>query len=314
MGHILILMYTVALLVGTWAVSQTHQMYKLYRLELLRHYLTYTLFFCFSIFVYQISEYVYFNIIGGQQGQFPSGLRVIIALFAFSVEIGMTYGLVKTGMKLLGKESLKKFDNGFIVAASLFGASFIVGVTLFTQTGSADWTMMTYRVLVMAAILTIYTGMIITLLCRNPDLTTMKKKAVRVFAGLYLSKYTLTFSALFLPNIARNYFIAAVLILSNFIPIYWLKQFFVKKYVDIDSTKTEGILEMLTEEYRISKREREIIELILKGKSNKEIEDILCISFSTVKNHIYNVYQKMGINSRGQLMHLAMTFPRNENA
>ena len=314
MGHILIFMYMIALLVGTWAAFQTHQAHKLYRMDLLRHFLNYTLSFCLSLFVYQISEYVFFNIIGRQQDHFPPGLTVIITLFAFIVEIGMSYSLVKTGMRLLGRDSLKKFDHGFIAAASLFGASLIVGVTLFTQTGSTDWLVMTYRVLAMAAVLTIYTGMVITLVCRNPDLTTLKKKAVRVFAVLYLTKYSLTFMSMAIPEPVRHYFVGIALILANVIPIFWLRQYFVKYYVDIDSTKTEGILEMLKEEYRISRRELEIIELILKGKSNKEIEDILCISFSTVKNHIYNVYQKMGINSRGQLMHMVMEFPKQQDA
>ena len=36
---------------------------------------------------------------------------------------------------------------------------------------------------------------------------------------------------------------------------------------------------------------------------NKEIEDLLFISYNTVKNHIYNIYQKLGVNSRGQMIH-----------
>ena len=40
-----------------------------------------------------------------------------------------------------------------------------------------------------------------------------------------------------------------------------------------------------------------------------EIESLLYISRSTVKNHIYNLYQKMGVKSRVQLIHLVM---RNE--
>jgi DNA-binding CsgD family transcriptional regulator len=52
----------------------------------------------------------------------------------------------------------------------------------------------------------------------------------------------------------------------------------------------------------LSKREFQIIELILQGKSNKEISETLFISLNTVKNHIYNLYQKLRIKNRGQLM------------
>ena len=314
MGHILIFMYMIALLVGTWAAFYTHQMFKIYRLQLLRHLLNYTIFFNLSLFVYQISEYVFFNILGSESANLPPLVRVIMSLIGFIVEIGMTYSLVKTSLYLLGKKSFRRIDHGFIISISLIGISFVIGLTIFIQSGSVQWIMQTYRVLVVMAILSMFTALIITTICRKPDCTVMKKKAIRSFGGLYLLKYNLTWAILLLPNTVNLYAIAVILILSNFIPIFWLKEFFVKYYVDIDSSRTESILEMLSQEYRISKREREIIELILKGKSNKEIEDILCISFSTVKNHIYNVYQKMGINSRGQLMHMVMEFPKNQNA
>ena len=63
-------------------------------------------------------------------------------------------------------------------------------------------------------------------------------------------------------------------------------------------------LDRFCEKFAISKREREIIQQVMIGKSNKQIEDILFISHNTVKNHIYNVYQKVNVNSRMELIHL----------
>lgn len=65
-------------------------------------------------------------------------------------------------------------------------------------------------------------------------------------------------------------------------------------------------LDVILQNYSISNREREIMDLILKGKSNKEIEDMLFISYNTVKNHIYNLYQKLGVKSRGQMIHFVL--------
>ena len=53
---------------------------------------------------------------------------------------------------------------------------------------------------------------------------------------------------------------------------------------------------------KISKREREIIGLLLKGNNSKEIEDKLFISPHTIKNHIYNIYKKLGVKNRGELI------------
>jgi DNA-binding CsgD family transcriptional regulator len=50
--------------------------------------------------------------------------------------------------------------------------------------------------------------------------------------------------------------------------------------------------------YALSDRERTILEHLVQGESNKEIGYHLGISEKTVKNHLFNAYQKMGINSR----------------
>jgi len=56
--------------------------------------------------------------------------------------------------------------------------------------------------------------------------------------------------------------------------------------------------------YNISKREQEILLLILNGDSKKSIEEKLFISAHTVKNHIYNIYRKLGIKNRVQLVNM----------
>jgi len=54
----------------------------------------------------------------------------------------------------------------------------------------------------------------------------------------------------------------------------------------------------------ISEREAEIIRLLASGKSYREIEEALFISIKTVKSHVYNIYKKLRINSRWQLLSL----------
>jgi DNA-binding CsgD family transcriptional regulator len=54
--------------------------------------------------------------------------------------------------------------------------------------------------------------------------------------------------------------------------------------------------------FSISEREQEIIALVVKGLSNKQIGDQLFISSQTVKNHIYNIYRKTGVANKVQLL------------
>ena len=52
----------------------------------------------------------------------------------------------------------------------------------------------------------------------------------------------------------------------------------------------------------ITAREAEIIRLLLEGKDNRGITEALFISDHTVKNHIHNIYRKLGIQNRIQLV------------
>lgn len=45
-------------------------------------------------------------------------------------------------------------------------------------------------------------------------------------------------------------------------------------------------------------REREVFELLIKNKSTKDISDLLGISEKTVRNHISNTIQKLGVKGR----------------
>ncbi len=48
----------------------------------------------------------------------------------------------------------------------------------------------------------------------------------------------------------------------------------------------------------LTTREREVIELISKGKLEKEVASELFISYKTVKTHITNIYTKLQVNTR----------------
>lgn len=56
----------------------------------------------------------------------------------------------------------------------------------------------------------------------------------------------------------------------------------------------------LTAAASISPREQEILRLVSAGLSNREIAARSCISLSTVKTHLDNIYRKLGVNSRTQ--------------
>ena len=60
--------------------------------------------------------------------------------------------------------------------------------------------------------------------------------------------------------------------------------------------------------YNITDRETEIIENNIYGNSNKEMSDNLNISENTIKSHITNIYNKLIVNNRMELLNLIKDF------
>ena len=52
----------------------------------------------------------------------------------------------------------------------------------------------------------------------------------------------------------------------------------------------------------LTTREIRIVELAANGKRNTEIAKELCVSTGTVANHLSNIYRKLGIRNRHELM------------
>ena len=63
----------------------------------------------------------------------------------------------------------------------------------------------------------------------------------------------------------------------------------------------------LSESLRMTKREREVIELIAEGLSNKEIAQRLHLAVHTVKSHIHNILEKLMLHTRLEIAKYAHT-------
>lgn len=54
------------------------------------------------------------------------------------------------------------------------------------------------------------------------------------------------------------------------------------------------------EEQPLTRREHEVLKCVVKGKSNTEIAEELCISVHTAKAHVCSILQKMSVSHRIQ--------------
>lgn len=62
----------------------------------------------------------------------------------------------------------------------------------------------------------------------------------------------------------------------------------------------------LSKRYQLTKREKEILSLMVEGLSNKEIAKRLTLSTSTIQFHITNILSKFGVSKRTEAIYLAL--------
>jgi DNA-binding CsgD family transcriptional regulator len=68
----------------------------------------------------------------------------------------------------------------------------------------------------------------------------------------------------------------------------------------------ETLLSSVNYDYPITPREKEILQMIVDGYSNKEIGDQLSISVRTVEAHRQNLFRKFDVDNIVKLVRLAL--------
>ena len=127
------------------------------------------------------------------------------------------------------------------------------------------------------------------------------------FAACYLARYLLILPPILIPPLVRAF---VFFLFLSAVPVIWLRVFF-RAYEERLARPAAGRpalgaaeLDAVCRSGDISRRERDILVLILAGKSNRDIERELFISYHTVKNHVYNIFQKLGAKNRFELARL----------
>jgi len=61
------------------------------------------------------------------------------------------------------------------------------------------------------------------------------------------------------------------------------------------------MVDRMAEKKPLSDREKEVVSLVVQGDRNKEVAQALSLSEQTVKNHLRNIFRKLGVSGRREL-------------
>lgn len=68
-----------------------------------------------------------------------------------------------------------------------------------------------------------------------------------------------------------------------------------------ETASSQVDLKSVREEYGLTRRELDVIRLVIDGLKNKEVSEDLGITEQTVKDHLSNIYRKAGVKNRQAL-------------
>jgi len=316
--HIKILAFFILLLSTLWLIFYINNIYKKYLYSFVKAIRTYIIVVLILLVLRFIYFYVRENILLYLE---PNLSTVYLKILIFSNSVVTILG-VYLMLNILLSFNNKSFTKSQNIKAFLIGiiiTTIYIFTSLFPEYFKSlfNWLdLMTVNTFIFNVVIYNLEFLIIisfyfiwSRIIKDKD----RKRISKLFALFYITCNSLSLLALIFvvqTNISEmQLWIIQLFILSLFIlaPFLWLKFIFIKYAQTMSRLINSNVnLESIYNKYNISEREKDIIQLIIDGKGNNEIKEILFISYHTVKNHLSNIYKKLNVKNRHELVHLFM--------
>ena len=308
MGHLIVFVSILILTIGFTVVYQGIQVYRAYRFPAVRAFVLYIAVYNLVGLMTTIAQYLIRNV-----GPITSDGMYILVIVVMGL-IGFTLAAIETSMfattvwHLSGMTCAPRwFVYGYSLICTAWLAAFVAGSYRFFQLGDKQTLLYVHAAIIITLTALFFLLPLLLLLKSRHVQPERHRRMARLFGLFFVSLSCVDIGALFLPS-RWDVFVGMLsgLVLNLGLLLYF-KSFVAAYYGPLVTTADPNLsLDRVCAEFHFSPRERDIIQMILKGKSNKEIEQELFISPHTVKNHIYHIFQKAGVKSRGQLVNMIL--------
>jgi len=303
MQHIIIIIGILAFGMGMVSLMAVHRYHARYNLEFLKIYLRYLLVLNVSVFMNLMLHYLLTNVFTAMAIHRKVLIIIVFNILGFYLLIILTYLYLMLTRGLIGQSlerTVWKFGIGLVVLASL-----AYGFSTAQWASSSDISafILIHKIFITLPIVISLVASLILFL--NAGILKFKSqiRILKIFSFIYAIFYAYQCFLWLVPIEVWIALSTLNLLVLNIIPIPFLGSFLSTERGAV--MNRSGTREKIAAFYRtqgLSKREMEITDLIVAGKSNEEIENELFISIFTVKKHISNIFMKMDINSRSQLI------------
>jgi DNA-binding CsgD family transcriptional regulator len=285
-----------SLIAGTASVSQTILIYLRFRKPVIKYYGLFLL----ALFLFLLS---FITELYGTNTGFENSVAVKSLSWLFQAAGGITFILFAPYFyhTLMGV-TVSSFKRVFFFVLDVIT---VAAVFLYIFLPEFTATVIILNILLFGMIA--YGISMVLMHLRNLVDSTLVR-ALRIFLLLSIVFFPLLYLDVLVSNVsffAPFRFIEGMSLPFYFLILTTLSIVFGLKYLNRPAYREkERFTDHFLSKFGITPRETEIISLLFEGRSNQEIGETLFISSKTVENHIYNIYQKLGVKSRIQLYQL----------
>ena len=300
------IIYVFSLLAGFTAIMIAVNLFKTYR----RKYISQYLFFLIAYFVSGFLNLIGRNLVYEfcRQNLIQRTMTDnLIVLLGFPFIVLTLFFFISFTRKMAEQDIPQLFMIWYFMACLAVLVALFWGIKIYISTGNNRF----LKILLSGINYLILTGLLLSLfklwLRSRWIFNKSKQRGLRFLAILYVGLFSGFFvlSKLLPDNqdSGRYAIVVVIYFVLNFPPLLYLKKF-LGRYFTSKSLQVEEKLYLASffGHYHISNQEGVVINLILEGRDNLSIAKKLSISQGTVKNHIYKIYKKVGINSRVKLI------------
>ena len=306
MRHFQISLLILNLIAGFGIVLFIFTIYKKSGQRFLKSLLYYALSFNLVVFVDLNYKYTLSNIFNDQFSAIPASVTIALLLLIFIAEFGITYFLYSVVCGLKKQNVSKRANYLFGTWFVFFAFASVIGIYRYFNFSGDSWFYVIHEVWIFSMLLIILATLTDLLIFSRRSAQSKERSVLNAFSFIFFVGYTsFTISQLdfYFFHISIEDYDPLILLIVNICPVLWLHFYYPKiQPAPLSSLEKHVLSKKFIKEFSITKREQEIIELLVAGKTNNEIENTLFISFNTVKNHIYNIFKKTEVNSRIQLL------------
>ena len=307
MQHVTVTLAILAFGAGIASLMSVYRFYRKHDFFYLKVFLRYMTVLNITVFLNLGLHYVLTNVFSPPGGHDWGMVLIVGNIAGFFLFALLTFYYLVLARSLLDGTTGRIEKNGII--AIIVSASLTYGFSLAVYSSSSNFSLFLTAHKIFVSLLSILSLLAsLRLFAEANELHNRKqRRAIRVFSMVYIAFFCCQLSLWVLPLYIWVISSAFNLLLLNIIPIPFLASLLKEgeKCVS-DRPETREKIARFYDRFGLSAREKEIAELILEGKSNDEIKDELFISVFTVKRHITNIFMKLDIRSRSQLIRMAM--------